>query len=483
MPSVISKRLAAAFGLAIALLVGNAIISFRATRTLVENNEKVVHTQMVIETLSEVLSSVKEAETSQRAFLITGRPDERAIYEEVPPRSRQRIERLRALVSDNPDQLERLRLLEQAIEQRLETLQRVAQIRQEAGLEAVLSSGLFGRGQQQMAVVRQVGQEFQDEEDRLLGIRSEQSRISARNTMLTFIAANTLVLGLMAAVYFLMVRDLDERKRAAERLREAHDHLEEKVKERTLELADANTELERSNRELQDFAFVASHDLQEPLRKIQAFGDRLKTKHGPQLTDEAQDYLKRMQGAASRMHTLINDLLTFSRVTTKAQPFIPTDLNQVTADVAGDLEVRVQDTGGRIDVGVLPTIDADAMQMRQLIQNLIGNALKFHKPDEPPIIKIRSEVSRNGDADRDVARITFQDNGIGFDEKYLDRIFTPFQRLHGRGEYEGTGIGLAVCRKIVERHGGTLTAKSRPGEGSTFIVTLPVEQEKEKKLK
>ena len=183
------------------------------------------------------------------------------------------------------------------------------------------------------------------------------------------------------------------------------------------------------------------------------------------------------------MHTLINDLLTFSRVTTKAQPFVRTDLNDVAAYVLSDLEVRLQESGGSVDVGPLPAIDADQMQMRQLFQNLIGNALKFHRSGEAPIIKIRAEADGNGagsDSRSKLARLTVEDNGIGFDEKYLDRIFTPFQRLHGRGEYEGTGIGLAVCRKIVERHGGTITARSTPGAGSTFVITLPIEHEKER---
>ncbi len=184
------------------------------------------------------------------------------------------------------------------------------------------------------------------------------------------------------------------------------------------------------------------------------------------------------------MHRLINDLLTFSRVTTKARPFEPTDLNQATKDVLSDLEVRIQETGGRVEVTDLPTIDADPLQIRQLLQNLIGNALKFHRPDAPPIIKIGGSFLKEGENEGlngsgGMYRLSIEDNGIGFDEKYLDRIFTPFQRLHGRNEFEGTGIGLAVCRKIVERHGGSLTALSKPGTGSTFIATLPVKQAKE----
>jgi len=242
-------------------------------------------------------------------------------------------------------------------------------------------------------------------------------------------------------------------------------------------------ELARSNAELQQFASIASHDLQEPLRKIQAFGDRLKTKCNEALTEQGRDYLDRMQNAAGRMQTLIDDLLMLSRITTKAQPFVPVDLAQVIQEVLSDLEVRIDETKGQVEVGSLPTIEADSLQMRQLLQNLIGNALKFHPKTEPPKVRIYSQLLNDEEQQPTGNSITpthcqivVEDNGIGFDEKYLDRIFNVFQRLQGRSEYEGTGMGLAICRKIAERHGGSLTAESTPGQGATFIVTLPIKQ-------
>jgi light-regulated signal transduction histidine kinase (bacteriophytochrome) len=228
-----------------------------------------------------------------------------------------------------------------------------------------------------------------------------------------------------------------------------------------------------SNRELTDFASIAAHDLQEPLRKIQAFGDRLSTRYGSALPDEGRDYLSRMLISANRMRKLIDDLLTYSRVATQAKPFEPTDLNSVLAGVLSDLELRLEQAGGRIQCEKLPVIDADATQMRQLFQNLIANALKFHRKGEPPVVTI-SAATHGG-----ICKLSIQDNGIGFDEKYLDRVFTIFQRLHGRQEYEGTGVGLAVCRRIVERHGGGITARSAPGSGACFLVTLPMRHNKE----
>jgi light-regulated signal transduction histidine kinase (bacteriophytochrome) len=235
--------------------------------------------------------------------------------------------------------------------------------------------------------------------------------------------------------------------------------------------------LNRSNQELQDFAYVASHDLQEPLRKIQAFGNLLEEEYGDKLGD-GKDYLRRMRSAAARMSALIEDILSFSRVTTKGRSFTPVDLNKVAVEVLEDLETRIEDTGATIHIEKLPTIDADAMQVRQLLQNLIANALKFHKPDVAPVVKISSLTEISQRDRRKLCTITIQDNGVGFDEKYLDRIFAVFQRLHSRDSYEGTGIGLAVCRKIVERHGGTISATSKPGHGAAFIVSLPVHHKK-----
>lgn len=236
--------------------------------------------------------------------------------------------------------------------------------------------------------------------------------------------------------------------------------------------------LEVSNKELQDFASVAAHDLQEPLRKIQTFSDRLKIKAKEQLTEETFDYVNRIQSSAQRMQILIDDLLTYSRVTTKNAPFSVISLNEIIAQVVSDLEVRLEQSNGKIVCETLPSLEADPTQMRQLFQNLLSNALKFRKPDINPVVTIEAKIFENSPLGRPgpACQIIIKDNGIGFDEKYLDRIFTIFQRLHGRHEYEGTGIGLAVCRKIVDRHGGFITASSLPDLGATFIITLPMKQ-------
>ncbi|MBV9470134.1 MAG: PAS domain-containing protein, partial [Abitibacteriaceae bacterium] len=230
--------------------------------------------------------------------------------------------------------------------------------------------------------------------------------------------------------------------------------------------------LERSNQELQEFAYVASHDLQEPLRKIQTFGDRLLSTRSHLLDETAHDYLQRMQNAAARMNLLTQDLLALSRVTTQSRPFKVVSLAEVVQGVLLALELRIEQTGATVEVDPLPTIEADPAQMHQLLLNLINNALKFQRSGVPPIVRVQSQVL----ADSDLYRITVQDNGIGFDPKYVEKIFLPFQRLHGRSEYEGTGMGLAICRRIVERHNGSITAQSEPGAGTTFLITLPAKQ-------
>ena len=294
-----------------------------------------------------------------------------------------------------------------------------------------------------------------------------------------------------ANLYQAAQHELAERKVLQQKLETANEVLESRVIERTAQLVETNDGLEkeirrsqkierelqkyskslaRSNQELQDFAYVASHDLQEPLRKIQAFGDLLESEYKDKL-GEGEEYLNRMRSAASRMSTLIQDLLAFSRVSTKPQDVKQVDLNVIVKDVVSDLEASILEKKGTVTIAKLPAVWADATHMRQLFQNLIGNALKFHQPDTSPVVSVTVQPLAKTDK---YYEIHVKDNGIGFDEKYLDRIFSVFQRLHGKDAYDGTGIGLAVCRKITERYGGKIDAKSTPGSGSTFIIKLPI---------
>ena len=213
---------------------------------------------------------------------------------------------------------------------------------------------------------------------------------------------------------------------------------------------------------------------------MQAFGDRLQSKYAGDLDEQGRDFVSRMQQAAGRMQVLINDLLSFSRVTTVGRPFVPCDLARVAQEVLSDLEVRIQETNSQVNVGDLPTIDADPWQMRQQLQNLIGNAIKYRRDDVAPLVAVAAKIVNGSPSQAgngaDTCRLTVTDNGIGFEPEYAERIFGIFRRLHGRGKYQGTGVGLAICRKISERHHGSMTAEGRPGEGATFTATLSANQ-------
>lgn len=278
----------------------------------------------------------------------------------------------------------------------------------------------------------------------LQGIDAQGQRFDAVNTTLP-IEVDGATVGV-----FLTQTDVSEARRAQAALQAA--------------LAD----VEARNQELQDFAFVASHDLQEPLRKVQAFGDRLRLHLADRLDDSAADYIQRMRSAAARMQTLINDLLAYSRVSRNAHQPQRVSLSRVLAEVLADLESRIEASGAIVEAGLLPEVEADPTQMRQLLQNLLGNALKFAHPDRPPHVRVSSGAATAGRI-----HLVVDDNGIGFDNRYQERIFAPFQRLHGRSEYEGSGIGLAIVRKIVERHGGQIHADGRPGQGARFELDLP----------
>lgn len=236
-------------------------------------------------------------------------------------------------------------------------------------------------------------------------------------------------------------------------------------------LHERNIALERSNRELEEFAQVASHDLQEPLRKIRAFAGKQREKAAPQLDAQSLDYLERMNRGAERMSRLIESLLSYARVTTRARPLEPVALEEVLADVREDLQGLLDKSGGHIEVeSPLPRLRGDPTQLCQLFQNLVGNALKFAREGAPSVVTIRT----HGEAPGGMATVEVQDNGIGFAPEEATRIFGIFERLHGNHVYEGTGIGLAVCKKIVERHGGTIEAEGRQGEGATFRLQLPL---------
>lgn len=272
-----------------------------------------------------------------------------------------------------------------------------------------------------------------------------------------------------------------ELEQSEERYRQLASELERRVIQRTEELHQANIELVNSNNNLQQFAYAASHDMQEPLRKIQSFGSRLLSTYSGQLDDNGKYMLNRIQDASKRMSAMIDDLLAYSRLTTREGEFQSVRLDEVVHSVLADLELSIQEQKTDILVGQLPVVWGNASQLTQLMQNLISNAVKYRLPDQESVIRLSYRTVDEAEKqtlpkllpDHRYICLEVSDNGIGFDEIYLDRIFQMFQRLHGRSEFSGSGIGLALCKKVVQNHHGYITAQSRPGEGATFIVYLP----------
>ncbi len=476
MKNLVGLRASVGFALAVIALAATGWLSDQNIRRISRNGALVVHTHEVLDEMRDLAATLSEAESRQRSYLITGEEIYLEPYRVSAAAAERSSARVKRLTTDNPTQQERVNQLQPMVTARLASLEKGFEIYKTSGAEGARRYVGEGRGRREMEAIRKILGEMQQSELLLLQRRESESHKSYNTAVLTVWSSTLLGLLLVGAAYRMTARELETRRVGIEALARANDELEGRVERRTADLHEANESLQRSNRELEQFASVASHDLQEPLRKIQAFGDRLMTRCADELGEQGRDYLARMQSSATRMRSLIDALLSFSRITTKAQPFVSVNLEVIAKDVISDLEDRVQRMGGRVDLGPLPTLEADASQMRQLLQNLIGNGLKFARPKTPPIVQVESRElpSENGASPR--YEISVADNGIGFEEIYLDRIFELFQRLHGRQEYEGTGMGLAICRKIAERHGGTITAKSAPDQGAKFIVTLPLRQ-------
>lgn len=473
----------------------NFVIGYAALHSIALSQDQANQSLENINYLNTLHLAIISSESSQRGFLLT----DLAEYSEHYKSSLDAIAERQQAMAENAvfteQQEARAAKLYQLANEKIDEMQ--------ATLYAVLSAPnteavqlIFSdRNRDLMTEINELAVAMETIEQATLEAQSAdvaESRVLAFYLILT---ANIVGLLMVFISLTLIRRSASKDAEFARSLQEANDNLEEKVRERTEALEHFSNELKRSNRELQDFAFVASHDLQEPLRKIRAFGDRLSVSYGKELGEKGNDYIRRMHNASERMSTLINDLLSFSRITTKAKRFVDVNLNHVLNEVLEDLEISIEDSQARISHEPLPVIHGDFLQIKQLFQNLIGNAIKFRAPDRIPEINITvdfdagslhspwhrsdsgEEAQHNDTDDPEAPRmveISFTDNGVGFDQQYAERIFMPFQRLHGRDHYRGTGIGLSICRRIVERHDGSISASSREGHGSRFTVRLPL---------
>jgi len=501
MKSFRSRGLLIGFAMVFATLLASTSLSYLNLQRLRAHNDWVDHSHLVLLELKQLEGAVLESESGMQGYVLTSDDGYLEPLSQSVVGVRDSLHRWRRLTADDPDRRQMLAEFDELVEKWIRVSQDFIAAARAGGLEADRASVTQGAGKAAMDEVRQQIRSLERAEERQLGDRLAAANVTYWTAIISSLISGGLGMLLAAAGFYFAQRSMAARDKQSRALEAVNEQLEHRVRERTSAISEANQalrqevsereqaeqkvrlfaeELQRSNRELEQFAAVASHDLQEPLRKIQAFGDRLAGQWRADLNVKGQEYLDRMLASAGRMRTLIDGLLQFARVSTRHQPPVAVDLGRLAREVVGDLEGRLQQTQGKVEVDGLPTIAADPLQMRQLFQNLIGNALKFHRPGVPPEVRIRGRVLPGPPAEGDKTQLGLQcelvveDNGVGFDSAYTERIFELFQRLHGRDEFEGTGMGLAICKKIVERHGGKITATGTPGQGSRFLVMLPV---------
>ncbi|KPZ54302.1 MULTISPECIES: ATP-binding protein [Pseudoalteromonas] len=470
---------AAFIAIVLCIVVGNAFLALSTIQGLTQTQKSLDNTSLLADAIERLHLSIVQAESGQRGYLLTEEDDYLMPYYDAIGQIESQIQHVKSLHSEIDGQAERIAQLLVLTEAKINELKKTVKLATNDKERRALYLLNTHKGRELYKDIRAKVNDIQDRE--LLFKVSHFSKLAQiKNEAKITFAITAVTSALLIIGMFVLTRlNLRNEAKYREELERQNETLASKVSERTQELTLYSDELSRSNRELEEFAFVASHDLQEPLRKIQAFSDRLETMFKDELGEKGIDYIGRMKNAAQRMSNLINDLLEFSRVTTRGKDFDDTDLKGVVNDILSDLEVAINESNAQVEVGELPVIQADKSQMQQLFLNLLSNAVKFRKPGEEPHISVayeyKDEFSEDHNEKVGWQIITIKDNGIGFSQEYADKIFVPFQRLHGRSEYKGTGIGLSVCRRIVERHGGIITAHSKDGEGATFIIKLPVE--------
>lgn len=449
-----------------AILLVVAGLSYVSLLSNAEDRRRVAHTYQVLEKLSEVRTNITDAETGERGYILTGEARYLDSYDHGISKVHQNLQELRELTADNPKQQHALDQLDPLVLVRLGQLAERIEVRRKQGLIAGAIAVREGPGKELMDQIRAVIETMKLEEDRLLVRRSAELEGSSRKSRIVIVFGEALGFLFLAMAGWIIQREMHHRKKAEEAVRQLNIELERKVAERTAQLAERAKDLERSNVELQQFAYVASHDLQEPLRTVASFTQLLAKRYHDKLDDKAREFINFAVDGSKRMQTLINDLLAYSRVGTQAKPLEPLDCNTLLDRVLKSLERAIRDTSAVITRDALPHVLADEVQLGQLFQNLIGNALKFCN-QKPPRIQISAEPAGQ------LWKLSIRDNGIGISPEHKERIFVIFQRLHTQQQYPGTGIGLAICKKIVERHGGHIWVEPAPGGGSIFSFTIP----------
>lgn len=463
----------------ISFFVINAVLSYRSVNIVAANNRSINNNLQTISLIKDLKTELLAAESSQRGFLLTSDEQYLEPYHKTLHVIDDLLNKLSDAAEDIPAQHQRYEELYSYVLDKINEMQMIVGLTDEDRYREALNKVRTDEGIRLMQKITSIVEAMEADEAKRLKENKSHALNNRQFIVISLLLTNSIGLVLSLGIFFILYRNSAKVADLYKALEHANSELEIKVDARTQTLMQYSEELQRSNKELEAFAFVASHDLQEPLRKIRAFGDRLQQKFTVELGERGADYVRRMQAASERMSVLIDDLLSFSRVTTKQKPFVQVDLNQVMSRVLDDLDYAIEDTGAKLYIEALPVIDADASQMGQVFMNLMANSLKFRHPEIPPVIRVTCAEKLQSPLIEDTREwccIRFSDQGIGFDAHYADRVFNLFQRLHGRDEYSGTGIGLALCRKIIERHGGSIEAESESGKGATFIIRLPMTQ-------
>ncbi len=463
---LMNRRIALGFIMALVLIASGFAISFYSYIQYGADTGRVRHTYEVTSSLENILSLVKDVETGARGYVITNDTTYLDPYRTALRLLPGEIEQLRILTTDNRIQIQRRILLEQLIKDKL------AVTEDRIGIKPFDKANLAvsAEGKIQMDLLRKQVTLMVDTERTLMDVRNRQAERSFRNTLIIIFALCLLTFLTLAISYRLLEQELAHRQQTEDQLRSYDSQLRGQIRQ-----------LEASNEELERFAFVASHDLQEPLRKIQSFSNLITDRYSNLFDTDSMMFMGKISNSAERMSKLIKDLLNFSRISSHREDFQSVPLSEIVQRILDDQELRIKGLDVRVEVGSLPVVDGIPSQMDHLFNNLISNALKFIRQDVQPLLRIQMQSINGSDyTDLNPGRlyyeITIEDNGIGFDEKYLDHIFKVFQRLHGKSTFEGTGIGLAICKRVVMYHHGYITARSKPNEGTTFVVILPESQ-------
>ncbi|WP_137166674.1 sensor histidine kinase [Salinimonas lutimaris] len=473
-------------GIIVLIITGNSFYVVNTLDKLAGLEARLFTTNRVIGAINTLHMAVLRAESGQRGFLLTQDEAYLVDYTKTLNRLNTLIEEvdISAQASDLPDQDEKVQELIRLSKEKVNEMMQTVEVARDGNFTQALTIVSSDRGLKLYDRFEVLFQKIDASERQVQSEHLANLMRLRQNSVTTLIISGVTTAFLIVAIFVLLKLNMRENLRHQRALENINEELEYKIAQRTQELQVYSDELARSNRELEDFAFVASHDLQEPLRKIRAFGNRIDDGYSDVIDERGRDFLKRMLNAAERMSMLISDLLSFSRVSTRGKDFTEVNLSEILEDVCSDLEIAVEESSAQITTDSLPLIQGDKSQIEQLFLNLLSNALKFRKPDTTPHISVSCHPATAEELDGlhmqerfDWITITVEDNGIGFEQSFAEKIFAPFQRLHGRSSYKGTGIGLAVCRRIVERHNGQIRAYSEPDKGSRFVIVIPVDGE------